>query len=77
MYVRLKKTNYWQKWNPQKLEKKEDTIDQPGKWYIDSGSILINILFEDIFQLKIHVFHGANFFFLECAGNGLIFQRYP
>lgn len=57
-----KTTMYWQKWNPQKLEKK-DTIDQQGKWYIDSGSILINILFEDIFQLKIHVFHGANFFF--------------
>lgn len=29
--------------------RKEDTIDQPGKWYIDSGSILINILFEEIF----------------------------
>lgn len=62
----FKKKNYWQKWNPQKLEKKEDTIDQPGKWYIDSGSILINILFEDIFQLKIHVFHGAKFFFRMC-----------
>lgn len=51
--------------HPQKLEKK-NTIDQQGKWYIDSGSILINILFEDIFQLKIHVFHGANFFFRMC-----------
>lgn len=75
MYVRLKK-KLLTEMKPTKTRKK-DTIDKQGKWYIDSGSILINILFEDIFQLKIHVFHGANLFFLECAGNGLIFQRYP
>lgn len=76
MYVRLKKKKLLTEMKPTKTRKK-DTIDKQGKWYIDSGSILINILFEDIFQLKIHVFHGANLFFLECAGNGLIFQRYP
>lgn len=77
MYVRLKKKKLLTEMKPTKTRKK-NTIDQQGKWYIDSGSILINILFEDIFQLKIHVFHGVNFIsFLECAGNGLIFQRYP
>lgn len=62
MYVRLKKKKLLTEMKPTKTRKK-NTIDQQGKWYIDSGSILINILFEDIFQLKIHVFHGANFFF--------------
>lgn len=62
MYVRLNKKKLLTEMKPTKTRKK-DTIDQQGKWYIDSGSILINILFEDIFQLKIHVFHGANFFF--------------